>query len=129
MSPTDNCTCVWLSRHERPPFGGVRFDPNCPTHGGYPLRKASMANRQPRKTGVTMKDENRGQSKVHEAHRTNPDTGQPETKTFTQAEWKQRDKSEGWSRDDMDADGPDDAPDADDDPGETPQAPPTDTVQ
>jgi hypothetical protein len=41
---------------------------------------------------------NKGQSKVHTAKRTNPETGQPETREFTQEEWRNRDKSEGWTR-------------------------------
>ena len=39
-----------------------------------------------------------GQQKSHVATRVNPATGQQETKTFTQEEWRNRDKSEGWNR-------------------------------
>lgn len=42
----------------------------------------------------------KGQDKVHTATRTNPDTGEVETKDFTQAEWRARNKSEGWTRPD-----------------------------
>lgn len=41
-----------------------------------------------------------GLSKTHTATRTNPDTGATESKDFTQQEWKDRDKSEGWTRPD-----------------------------
>jgi len=45
------------------------------------------------------KKENKGQEKVHGATRIHPD-GSVEAKDFTQTEWKARDKSEGWTRDD-----------------------------
>ena len=38
-----------------------------------------------------------GQKKSHEATRTLAD-GTVETRTFTQEEWRNRDKSEGWER-------------------------------
>lgn len=43
-----------------------------------------------------------GLQKSHEATRTNPETGQVETRQFTQAEWKARNRSEGWERPDGD---------------------------
>lgn len=43
-------------------------------------------------------DDAPGQQKTHEATRTNPVTGEKETRTFTQEEWRNRDKSEGWER-------------------------------
>lgn len=43
---------------------------------------------------------NPGQSKSHTATRTNPTTGEVETRVFTQEEWRRRDKSEGWTRPD-----------------------------
>jgi hypothetical protein len=46
------------------------------------------------------KDQNQGQQKPHEATRTNPTTGEVETRTFTQEEWRNRDKTEGWTRPD-----------------------------
>lgn len=39
-----------------------------------------------------------GQQKVHTATRINPETGAVETRDFTQEEWRNRDKSEGWTR-------------------------------
>jgi hypothetical protein len=54
-----------------------------------------------------MKDENKGQQKQHVATRVNPTTGETETKTFTQQEWRQRDKSEGWSRPESEDEGAD----------------------
>jgi hypothetical protein len=39
-----------------------------------------------------------GQGKTHTATRVNPDTGVSESKDFTQAEWRARDKTEGWER-------------------------------
>ena len=42
----------------------------------------------------------KGQEKLHTATRTDSVTGEVETKVFTQTEWKARDKSEGWTRDD-----------------------------
>ena len=41
-----------------------------------------------------------GQQKSHTATRVNPETGQTETREFTQAEWRDRDKAEGWTRPD-----------------------------
>lgn len=73
-------------------------------------------------------EQNKGQSKTHEATRTNPTTGEVETRTFTQAEWKARDKSEGWTRpDDVDGDeaedgAADEPSDPGGDPGSTPVA-------
>ena len=46
------------------------------------------------------KEQNQGQSKSHEATRLNPVSGQTESKSFTQEEWRQRDKTEGWERPD-----------------------------
>jgi hypothetical protein len=65
---------------------------------------------------MSSQDQNRGQQKVHTATRTNPDTGQPETRDFTQAEWRERDKSEGWTR----PEGDDEGGDAGDTSGGTP---------
>jgi hypothetical protein len=39
-----------------------------------------------------------GQSKVHTATRVNPTTQETESRDFTQEEWRNRDKSEGWTR-------------------------------
>lgn len=41
-----------------------------------------------------------GQQKTHTATRPNPTdpAGAPETREFTQEEWRNRDKSEGWTR-------------------------------
>lgn len=65
-----------------------------------------------------MKDDktNRGQEKVHEA--VNPTTG--EKRTFTQREWRERDKSEGWERPDADVQDEPEGDDADV-PEQTPQ--------
>jgi hypothetical protein len=54
---------------------------------------------------TTKRDESKtpaGQQKSHTATRTNPDTGATETREFTQAEWRARNKSEGWTRPDED---------------------------
>lgn len=47
---------------------------------------------------------NKGQQKSHVATRTNPTTGEVEQRTFTQQEWRNRDKTEGWERPDGDED-------------------------
>jgi hypothetical protein len=39
-----------------------------------------------------------GQQKTHTAIRVNPATGATETQEFTQEQWRQRDKSAGWTR-------------------------------
>jgi hypothetical protein len=41
-----------------------------------------------------------GQQKTHTATRINPESGVSESKDFTQAEWRQRDKTAGWTRPD-----------------------------
>jgi hypothetical protein len=43
-------------------------------------------------------DSNKGQQKSHVATRTNPTTGEVEQREFTQQEWRNRDKTEGWER-------------------------------
>lgn len=45
-----------------------------------------------------------GQQKTHTATRVNPDTGQTEIKEFTQEQWRNRNKSEGWTRPDDEGD-------------------------
>jgi len=47
---------------------------------------------------MTDKHAPKGQEKLHTATRTDSVTGEVETKVFTQAEWKARDKAEGWTR-------------------------------
>jgi len=49
---------------------------------------------------IDTKKTPKGQEKLHAATRTDAVTGEVETKVFTQAEWKARDKAEGWTRDD-----------------------------
>jgi hypothetical protein len=39
-----------------------------------------------------------GQQQVHTATRTNPATGEIETREFTQEQWRARDKADGWTR-------------------------------
>ena len=52
-------------------------------------------------------DKGKGQEKLHQATRTNPETGETESKEFTQTEWRDRDKAAGWTRDVAESDLPD----------------------
>lgn len=50
-----------------------------------------------------------GQQKVHIATRVNP-AGETEQREFTQEQWRNRDKAEGWTRPDADEGETDEAP-------------------
>lgn len=124
----------WIAEAKIPPFMRVKVLALMRKAFGHGARKAYRTgykqafNRYGKHGGpTTMKPEQApGQQKPHDATRTNPTTGEIENRTFTQEEWRNRDKAEGWTRPDgEEIDGsepnPGDAPEAPDTPeGSTP---------